>query len=441
MSRQLQKGNITVAYTDLSSNDKPEDWFYGGKSVVSLFTRRLKPCSWYTQITVNDANKGSSELPIFDFSKTADFARGGWAESTFPKVSVKAADNGRLKYRIALTWNAAHHVWPSVALKFNDLQIAAFDSVALDMVSQYRVSAAKWALYQKFIGNTPELQEWTDVLPKTVLKLPSPFYYAQDASQSLPICLATLNNMKEEYVAQTDLRNLIRVQINEAPLDQLPEWRDAKAGEVDFSSILEVDGGKALEMSDTRHWTKYILITDDERESHEKEVRDVIIEQVQNTNAKKGGVGEHRHDFRFGGPVKALFFGMINKTSDEYNNRSNYSDDTRSGAKGSDPIAKISYSYDNDERFENVDGSWFDMETWYHGERSISEVGYHGIFYNQHINHIDVTGSSNFSNLVTSFDLEVEETSGQDNKYTFAARALTMHRLRFKELGGGFPRF
>ena len=401
----------------------------------------MKPCSWYTQITVNDANKGSAELPIFNFSKTADFLRGGWTESTFPKVSVKAADNGRLKYRIALTWNAAHHVWASASLKFNDLAIATYDSVALDMISQYRVSAAKWALYQKMIGNTAELQEWNSVLPKTVLKLPSPFYYAQDSSQALPICLATLNDMKEEYVAQTDLRNLIRVQINDAALDEQPEWRDAKVGEVNLNEILEVEGGKGLEMSDSRHWSKYILITDDERESHEKLVRDVIIEQVQSTNAKKGGVGEHRHEFRFAGPVKAVFFGMINKTSDEYNNRSNYSDDYRSGAKGSDPIAKISYSYDNTERFENVDGSWFDYETFLHGERSISEVGYHAIFYNQHVNHIDATGSSNFSNLVTSFDLEVEEKTAQENKYTFAARATTMHRLRFKEQGGGFPRF
>lgn len=440
---QRAKGNFTVAYTDLSSADKPEDWFYGGTTVRSLFNRRVQHCAIYTQITCNNTNSGSVEQPIFELTPSADYARGGWIEAVTPKVTVKADNNGQKKYRIAMTWNPAHQIFNTGALKFNELPVASYDAVALDLVSQFRVPAAKWPLYQKMIGNVPELQEWSSELPSYTVKLPCPFFYAQDPTQSLPIFRATLNRIKEEYTVQTDLRNLIRLQINDAAdvlLDE-PIWRDAKAGEVDLTSILAVEGNRHLEITEVRHWTKYVLMHDDERELLEDQTYEMVIEQTQSVNGKKAKVGEHRKEFRFNGPVKAVFFAMLNKTSELYNNRSNYSDDYRSEVSGSDPVARATLTYDNDSRFENVPGDWFDHEVWDHAARSISEPGMHGLFYNRHINDVDLTGSTNYSHMVTGFSLDVAEKSAQDNEYLMVVRGLSAHRLTFKNNGAGFLAF
>jgi flagellar hook-associated protein FlgK len=202
-----------------------------------------------------------------------------------------------------------------------------------------------------------------------------------------------------------------------------------------------VAGGKPFELGETRHWTKYVLVTDDEREAHQDEVRDVIIEQFQKANGKKEAVGEQRLEFHFVMPVKALFFGFANKTSEDYNNRSNYSDTRTTGVSPSDPVASATLTYENQDRFANIPGHHFDMETWQHGARAISEVGYHAIFYNQNINDLDMTGSSNFSNLVTSLALEAAEASGENNTYSLCVRAISAHRGRCRSSTFGFPAF
>jgi hypothetical protein len=434
---------ITVGYVDMASYDKPDELFYGGDKVATLFSRQIKKYSWYTQLFAPDKNGGTNDAPSFSFSKTGDFALMSWVETTLPALTVKSANNGQLKYRIAYTWNLAHNIWKQGALKFNDLTAQSYETVGLDFVTQYRNRAEKWALYQKFIGNTAALQTFGSSLPSTVVKLPTPFYYGRDSSYALPLCCASLNDIKEEYVVETDLSNLIRVQKNTAAdvVNDPPNWVDQTAASVDFSSILDVAGGKPFEIGETRHWTKYVLVTDDEREAHQDEVRDVIIEQFQKANGKKEAVGEQRLEFHFVMPVKALFFGFANKTSEEYNNRSNYSDTHLTGVTPSDPVSSATLTYENQDRFANIPGHHFDMETWQHGARAISEVGYHAIFYNQNINDLDMTGSSNFSNLVTSLSLEAAEQSAEDNTYALVVRAISAHRLRFRSATAGFPGF
>lgn len=437
------QGNVTVGYVDLASFDKPEEVFYGGDRVATLFSRQMKKFSWYTQLFAGDKNDGTNDAPVFKHSKSADFALMSWVETTLPALTVKAAGNGQLTWRIAYTWNLAHNIWKAGALKFNDLTVQNYETVGLDFVSQYRVNSAKWALYQKFIGNTAALQTFGSSLPATVVKLPTPFYYARDSSYALPLCCASLNDIKEEFSVETDLGKLLRVQKNTAAdvVNDPPNWVDQKASTVVFSDILDVAGAKPFEIGETRHWTKYVLVTDDEREAHQDEVKDVIIEQFQKINGKKDAVGEHRLEFHFVMAVKALFFGLQNTSSLDYNNRSNYSDTRTTGVTPNDPMSWATLTYENQDRFSNIPGHQFDMETWQHGARTITEAGYHAIFYNQNINDLDLTGSSNYGNLITSLSMEAAEVSGEGNQYTMVVRAINSHRLRFVNSTAGIPAF
>jgi hypothetical protein len=432
---------ITVGYVDISSYDLIDELWYGGDSVATLFSRQIKKFSWYTQLFAPDANSGTVAEPVFKFSKTGDFALMSWVSTETPALTINTANNGQLTWRMAFTWNLAHNIWKQGALMFNDLAVQTYDNVMLDFLSQYRVTGDKWALYQKFIGNTTALQQFSSYLPATVIKLPLPFYYARDSSYALPLCCASLNDVKQSFVMETNLANLIRVQKNTAAdvVNDPPNWVDQTAGSVNFANILTVANGKPFELTNVNQWTKYVLVTDDERAAHQDETIDVTIEQFQKYNGTKGAVGEQRSEFHFTNPVKTLFFGFQNNTASTYNNLSNYSDTALTGTTPNDPLAAATLTYENQDRFANIPGHFFDMETWQHGARSITEAGYHGIFYNQHINDLDMTGSSDFSNLVTSMSMVAAEQSGENNTYSMVIRAISGNRLRFASNSAGFP--
>lgn len=433
--------NVTVGYVDIASHDKLDGVMYGGEQVRTLFSRSITKHSWFTHLMAPMKMEGQADSPSAKFSKTPDFALMTWIQTTLPKLTVKTAGNGQLTWRIAYTWNLAHNIWKAGSITFNDLTAQQYDSAMLDFLAQYRVDHAKWSLYQKFIGNTTALQTFSSELPESTIKLPTPYWYTRDSSYALPLCCANLNDIRENYTVETDLGKLLRVQKNTAADVTLDPavWVDQKASTVDFAAILDVAGGKPFEVPMSQAWAKYVLVTDEERDQHQDETRDVIIEQFQKQNGQKAIAGEHRLEFHFTNPVKVLFFGFANKTSEDYNNRSNYSDSYKTGGGGVDPASSISLIYENQDRFRALPGHQFDMETWVHGQRGPNEVGYHALFYCMHINDLEMTGSSNFSNLVTTFEMDCAEASAEANYYSMVVRALSAHRVRFKSLTFGFP--
>lgn len=433
--------SVTVGYVDIASFDKLDGVMYGGEQVTTLFSRSIKKHSWYTHLFAPMKAEGQSDSPSFKFSKTPDFALSTWVQAALPKLTVKAAGNGQLTWRIAYTWNLAHNIWKAGALKFNDLTAQSYDSVMLDFIAQYRQDSAKWALYQKMIGNTTALQTFAAVMPAATIKLPTPYWYARDSSYALPLCCASLNDIREEFTVEKDLGKLLRVQKNTAAdvVNDAAVWVDQKASTVVFADILDVDGAKPFEVPMSTAWAKYVLVTDEERDAHQDETRDVIIEQFQKAGGVKAVAEEHRLEFHFTNPVKALFFGFQNKTSEDYNNRSNYTDAYKTGATTTDPVSAVSLIYENQERFRDIPGDHFDMEAYHHASRGPSEVGYHGLFYCMNINDLDMTGSSNFSNLVTSFEADCTEVSAEANSYSFIVRAVSAHRVRFLSSSFGFP--
>ena len=311
----------------------------------------------------------------------------------------------------------------------------------LDFLAQYRQDASKWSLYQKFIGNTAALQTFGSSLPSSTIKLPSPYWYSRDSSYALPLCCASLNDIRENLTVQTDLTQLIRVQKNVAAdvVNDAAQWVDQPAGSVDFSAILQVAGGKPLEVGQTSAWAKYVLVTDEERAQHQDSTMDIIIEQFQKADGQKQAAGDASLQFHFTNPVKALFFGFRNATSANYNNLSNYSDTRTTGVTPNDPVATATLTYENQDRFTNCPGSLFDMETYVHAARGVSEVGYHALFYCLNINDLDMTGSSDYSNLVTTMSFSVAEQSGENNLYQMVLRAISGNRVRFASSSFGFP--
>jgi hypothetical protein len=434
--------NVTVGYVDIASYDLLDALMYGGDSVTTLFSRSIKKYSWFTHLFAPMKNTGTIDSPAFSFSKTPDFALMTWYEAGLPQITVNPASNGQLTWRIAYSWNLAHNLFNTGSLTFNDLTAQSFDSVLLDFLAQYRQDAAKWSLYQKMIGNTTALQTFSSVLPAAIVKLPCPYWYQRDSSYALPLCCASLNDIKENLTVQTDLTQLIRVQQNTASdvVHDQAVWTDVTAGSVNFAQILQVQNNKPLEPLWVGAWAKYVLVTDEERAQHQDTIMDVIIEQFQKANGTKATPGDSRLEFHFTNPVKTLFFGFQNVTSLSYNNLSNYTDTRTTGVTPNDPVSLATLTYENQDRFTNCPGALFDMETFVHASRAVSEVGYHALFYCININDLDMTGSSNYSNLVTTMSFTVAEGASQEgNTYMMVLRAISANRVRFASSTFGFP--
>src|SRR5579885_1886748 len=232
--------NVTVGYVDIASYDLLDALMYGGDNVTTLFSRSINKYAWFTHLLAPMKNTGTTDSPAFSFSKTPDFALMTWYEADLPQITVNTANNGQLTWRIAYTWNVAHNVFNQGSLTFNDLTAQSFDSIMLDYLAQYRQDAAKWSLYQKMIGNTTALQTFGNSLPAATVKLPCPYWYQRDSSYALPLCCASLNDIKENLTVQTDLTQLIRVQKNTAVdvVNDQAVWVDQTAGSVNFSQIL-----------------------------------------------------------------------------------------------------------------------------------------------------------------------------------------------------------
>lgn len=432
-------GSITTGYVDIATKDALDAVFYGGDGdeVVSPFYRSIVKGSWFTHLPAALPSSGSSDSPQFKFSKTPDFVIGLWIQSDLPALAVKTTSNLDKTWRIAYTWNLGHNLFPALNIQFNDLTSSAIDSVALDMLTQFRGDAAKWALYQAMIGNGAAQQTFGATLPATTVQLPVPFSFFRDSTDALPLCAATLNTVTFNATVQTDLTKLIRVQKNFATnvVSDPADWRDVKPSTVDFSAILTT----ALTVPVATAWAKYVIVSNDERRMHMQMVKDVVVEQYQKATGKREVVGEHSVSLQFNNPIKALMFGMTNSTSNDYNNWSNYTDSYKP-AGGVDPVRTYTLNYDNQPRISNAPASFASrIEPFYHATRGPVEIGYHLLAYCLSLGDLGVIGSTNYSALQATLALTAAETSGEANEYRVEVRAISSVRGRFVSNTFGYP--
>ena len=126
-------------------------------------------------------------------------------------------------------------------------------------------------------------------------------------------------------------------------------------------------------------WAEYAIVANVERQQMGKAPRDILIEQVQTAPKQVFNPNNTtQSDIRFAHSIKALFFGIRNKTNAaEWSNYTAASPvPTVNGvnfapALASDPISQTTLFYENTARLVNMGSDYFSLIVPYYAAVSI----------------------------------------------------------------------
>ena len=314
----------------------------------------------------------------------------------------------------------------------------------MDFWTAFTVPEGKAGGYSDMIGDTTELVEFSESLPSTVLNLPLPFFYCRDSGVALPTAALPYNDMRICFKFRKWSELLLKKKLISAG-----EWEVANATLADIQSEPVLSGAQV--------WCNYAIVSNDERKRMACAPRDILIEQCQtapiqsftpNTNPTQS------FDIRFSHAIKALFFGVRNKTIS--NNWSNYTThsptvDSAAGIQHeadltSDPIKQTSLIYENTSRLSQMGSDYFSLvQPWYSAPTIPKETGYHMYSYSLDFFNLDPMGSTNFGKLTNvsivpeaSTSAITQATSGGQT-YSFIVTAINNNIIRVSGGALGFP--
>jgi hypothetical protein len=399
--------SVTTAFVDLATFDEIEKYSYGGSEATAYFVRESRKSTWFSQVPVQLSNSSGNadfgnEFSV-NISRAGDYLLHTWLRVTLPKITLKT-DNSEGDFgRIRWCYNFMHNLIKDCSITFNDLCAAHFDNYHLDFWTAFTVPAGKRNGYDNMIGNFPEmLQNYKSgvEIPPFTLNLPLPFWFSRDTGVALPTAALPYNEMRINF----NLRNwseLLVFSNSESILKERRRPITIGPGDGTTLSTTPVLGSAQV-------WANYAIVSNDERKKMACAARDILIEQHQ-TAPKSTHVGSSPHiDIRFSHSIKALFFGIRNKTwPSEWSNYTTHSPtmslsgELISPAPGAlDPILETTLCYENTNRLNQMGSDYFALiNPYYHAVSIPIETGYHMYSYSLDFTSLDPMGSTNYGKL------------------------------------------
>jgi hypothetical protein len=466
----LANSNVTAGYMDLATAWKMEaEYLYAATPIskqynhpcgMTYFIRDIKRATWFTHIPV--ALRTSSGLPSFgqEFSVTisrlGEYLLKAWLSVSLPSVTLLPTNqfgaNGRLRW----CRKFMHNLIEDCNITFNEQQVARLDNYILDFLTQFSVLAGKQDGYDEMIGDTIDLTgshgpttALTATIPSKTLLLDLPFFFSQDSGLALPMAALMFNEVKINFKFRDWTKLLI--------LDN-----SGVAGAGTIARAVPVVGATsdiavAPTLGSVTVWTDFALVSDFERSRMAETTRDIVIDIFQEASrmpyqpiTAPNPIFEPKFTFS----VKALYFGVRNRTFD--NEWSNYTTSSpyNSGASitfvptnADAPITDISLNYESTTRLSSMPWSYFSkINPYYCAEVMPREIGYGLYSYALKLACLDPNGSTNFSKIgnvqiqprpstsaVTAANGAGPAGSGQDFAQTFEwinlARSYTVIRI------------
>lgn len=413
--RNKATATLQTAYVDLATLEGNPMRLYAGDACTTPFSRDIEKSSWFSTMWVPlKAENSSSEAPVWKTQKTADFLLKVLFRATVPAVKVKEQYR-KLGYQVAATRYMAHNIIGQAEMFFSDLKAQSMDSRYLDYyASLFTKDYGKWILYNRMVGNLPEVVEFSDAIPEFTVKTFLPFSFTKSPSDALKLCCTKLVDTKFNLYLNNELGRLFRVRRQVKTKDGQVNWEYIPG---DVSEYLEFEG-KSNKIKNVELWGKYALVTNEERDFHKSETHSVVLEQTMNYDhaSAQVGSGTINAPFHWNGAVKAIMFGVVNKTAEKYNNYSNYTTNAHDVSAGKDPIKNVSIQYDSQFRSQNMPADMYSeiecMDTFPNGT---PETGIHGMSYSLEPYSNDPRGATVFDRLMTTFIVDVEDQPAFEN--------------------------
>lgn len=420
MSSNATSSNITAAFVDLATYDEPEKYMYGGDTAVTYFVKKVRKATWFsvipTVLSISGGNPGFGQSWGHKISRAGDYLLRTWLRVSIPSVSLAntTMPNGWAFANCSLRWtrNLGHALIKEINLAFNDLVAERMDNYYLDFWSAFTIPAGKQNGYNNMIGNYAELTDPISVvgpaaaqtLPAAILNIPLPFFYARDTGIALPTAALPYNDM---------IHNIQFRDINELLI--VDNFVLGQSDVCQRSMLTNANPALGCDM-----WAEYAIVSNVERAQMGKAPRDMLIEQVQ--IAPRGNFTPssqlQNFDIRFAHSIKALFFGIRNKSNAA--EWSNYTAaqpvPTVNGVNfapglASDPIAQTTLFYENTARLVNMGSDYFSLVVPYYAAVAIpKETGYHVLSYTLDLVNTNPMGSTNYGKL-TNVSLQFQASA------------------------------
>lgn len=428
---------LQTVYLDLSTLEGNAKRLYAGRECTTQFSKDIERSSWFSTMWVPMKAENSSESsPVWKAHKSADFLLKVLFRATFPAVKLK--DEYRSKgWQIAYTRYPGHNAIGHVEMQFNDLKGQSFDNYHLDKYANlFTKGYDKWILYNKMVGNIPEVVDFADRLPSFDVKVLLPFSFTKSPPDALRLCCLKLVDTKFAFHLNNDLGRLIRLRRPTAGRKGAATNWEYVGGDV--SDYLEFEG-KSSKLRDVSLWANYGVVTDEERDFHKNETHSIVLEQSQSYDhtANQVGSGSVNAPFHWNGAVKAIMFGAVNKTAEKYNNYSNYTTNAHDASQGRDPIKTVSLQYDAQYRFQNFPADIFsEVECMTSFPNGTPDIGIHGMSYSLNPSENAPSGATVFDRLMTAMQVDIEDRAPFDaddrdiklslpNEYQFLMRGIS----------------
>jgi len=433
MSSNATSSNITAAFVDLATYDEPEKYMYGGDTAVTYFVKKVRKATWFsvipTVLSISGGNPGFGQSWGHKISRAGDYLLRTWLRVSIPSVTLSGSNlpNGWLAANCSLRWtrNLGHALIKEINLAFNDLVAERMDNYYLDFWSAFTIPAGKQNGYNNMIGNYAELTDPISIvgpaaaqtLPAAILNIPLPFFYARDTGIALPTAALPYNDM---------IHNVQFRDINELLI--VDNFVLGQSDVCQRSMLTNANPSLGCDM-----WAEYAIVSNVERAQMGKAPRDMLIEQVQ--IAPRGNFTPssqlQNFDIRFAHSIKALFFGIRNKTnSAEWSNYTAASPvATVNGvnfapALASDPIAQTTLFYENTARLVNMGSDYFSLVVPYYAAVAIpKETGYHVLSYTLDLVNTNPMGSTNYGKL-TNVSLQFQASADATTAATLGGAGL-----------------
>ena len=465
--------NATSAFIDIATFEMLEKYMYGGDDATAYFVREVRKSTWFSQVPV--VLSRASGNPAFNTDWSATISRAGdyllqvWLRVTFPSVTLAAANQATVALpaatgvgRLRWTRNLMHNLIRETCITFNDLQAEKFTGQFLDMWSKFTVPAGKRNGYDNMIGNIPDLTGPTaagTAIPSATLNLPLPFFFTRDSGIALPTAALPYNDMRIQFVFRDWNELLI--------LDKTNYVSTTVGGPAlpCFVPLASDLTGGAPVLGTTQLWANYAIVSNDERKRMACAPRDILIEQVQESNIQTFNPVNNAtpsYDLRFSHAVKVLFFGVLNRTcSNEWSNwQTNTPVDLGtvvnfSPTGSGDPILQTTLTYENTHRLAQMGSDYYSLvQPYYFAPVIPLETGFHMYSYSLDFICIDPMGSTNYGKLtnvsiipeasaaaLTASQGTGAEDTGSEfaNSYEFRCIAVSNNVIRISGGAMGFP--
>lgn len=380
--------NPSHLFIDLATFSEQEGFLYGGPDAITWFVAAIQKANWFSYLPITLRNQGCLDFGAKNVSscvnRSGDYVMHTWFRAQIPQIEL--VQDGTIFTNSSVRWtrNLMHNLFERINISFNELVVQEFDNYWLDFNFQFRVRGSKRIGYRNLIGDIAAMT--TPVPPSTALgtggffSVPFPFWFGEDSGIALPVAALPFNDIKINYIFRR-FEDLIVV----------------------FPGTLAVGGpggpgtGRAATCSDVfvfgqpnqkpslicpETMAHYAVVHNDERVKMGDAPRDILIHQIQATQACpfKDISSKSTFDIRLSHSIVLFAFAAQNVTLMEFNSGcggewSNYT--TETNYMGLDPIAFSTLVYENTCRLAQGSDYYSLMHPYLLSTAVPDESGYH----------------------------------------------------------------